>query len=153
MSVNKVILVGNLGKDPEVRYISETKTVAQFTLATNETYIDKNGERKVETEWHNIEMWDGLARSVEKLKNSGALRKGSQVYVEGKIKSETYKDKEGNERQGKKIRVSTMSLLGSGNRSQEQTPGNTPAGTQGNDYSPSSADISPNGGGMDDLPF
>ena len=66
MSVNKVILVGNLGKDPEVRYFDNQKVVANFTLATNEVFMNKNGERKVETEWHNIEMWDQLAKVAEK---------------------------------------------------------------------------------------
>jgi single-strand DNA-binding protein len=118
MSVNKVILIGNLGKDPEVRYLDNQKVVAQFTLATSETYTDKNGERKVETEWHNIEMWDTLAKIAEKY-----LKKGSQLYVEGKIKSESWKDKEGNERTGKKIRVNSMTLLGSRNTNTNDTNG------------------------------
>lgn len=118
MSVNKVILVGNLGKDPEVRYFDNQKVVANFTLATNEVFMNKNGERKVETEWHNIEMWDQLAKVAEKY-----LKKGSLVYVEGKIKSESWRDKDGNEHLGKKIRVNTLNLLGakSGNQDAENT--------------------------------
>ncbi len=113
MSVNKVILVGNLGKDPEVRYFDTQKVVANFTLATNEVFINKNGERKVETEWHNIEMWDQLAKIAEKY-----LKKGALVYIEGKIKSEAWRDKDGNEHLGKKIRANTLTLLGakSGNQ-------------------------------------
>jgi single-strand DNA-binding protein len=107
MSVNKVILLGNLGKDPEVRYFDNNKVVAQFSLATSETYMDRNGDKKVDTEWHNIEMWDNLAKTAEKF-----LKKGLQVYLEGKIKTESWRDKEGNEKTGKKIRVTSMTLLG-----------------------------------------
>src|ERR1043166_4782460 len=107
MSLNKVLLIGNLGKDPEVRYLDNNKVVATFTIATNETYTDRNGEKKTETEWHNVEMWDQLARTAEKF-----LKKGSQVYVEGKIKTENWRDKDGNERTGKKVRATAMTLLG-----------------------------------------
>jgi single-strand DNA-binding protein len=143
MSVNKVILVGNLGKDPEVRYLDNQKVVAQFSLATSETYTDRNGERKVETEWHNIEMWDTLARIAEKY-----LKKGSQVYVEGKIKSESWKDKEGIERTGKKIRVISMTVLGSRNNNPENG-GNQEQGNSQPVVTP--PNNSPEAG--DDLPF
>jgi single-strand DNA-binding protein len=116
MSLNKVLLIGNLGQDPSVRYLDNNKVVASFTLATNETYTDKNGERKTETEWHNIEMWDQLARNIDNLKQKGYLKKGSQVYIEGKIRTENYKDKEGIDRIGKKIRVLSLTLLGTPNR-------------------------------------
>jgi single-strand DNA-binding protein len=140
MSVNKVILVGNLGKDPEVRYLDNQKVVAQFSLATSETYTDRNGERKVETEWHNIEMWDNLAKIAEKY-----LKKGSQVYVEGKIKSESWKDKEGIERTGKKIRVISMTLLGSSpSRTNNDTAGGNPPIVAPPSNSPEAGD---------DLPF
>ena len=108
MSVNKVILIGHLGKDPLVRYLDSERVVASFTLATSETFTNKKGERKVETEWHNIEMWDSMAKIAEKY-----LKKGMLVYVEGKIKSETWRDKDGTERMGKKIRVNSMNMLGS----------------------------------------
>lgn len=107
MSVNKVILVGHLGKDPEVRYLDQNKVVATFTLATSEVFTNKNGERQTETEWHQIEMWDSLAKIAEKY-----LKKGSQVYIEGKIKTEHWKDKEGHERQTKKIKAVSLTLLG-----------------------------------------
>ncbi len=107
MSVNKVILLGNLGRDPEVRYLDNNKVVAQFTLATSETFTDKNGEKKTDTEWHQIEMWDNMAKTAEKF-----LKKGSQVFIEGKIKSFSWRDKEGNEKSGKKIRATSMTLLG-----------------------------------------
>lgn len=115
MSVNKVILIGHLGKDPLVRYLDSERVVATFTLATNETFTNKNGERKVETEWHNIEMWDTLAKIAEKY-----LKKGMLLYVEGKIKSESWTDKTGQEHIGKKIRVTSMNLLGSKNPDTEE---------------------------------
>ncbi|MFN4082065.1 MAG: single-stranded DNA-binding protein [Bacteroidia bacterium] len=108
MSLNKVMLIGNLGRDPEVRYLDNNKVVASFTIATNETYTDKNGEKRTETEWHRVEMWDNLAKIAEKY-----LKKGNQVFVEGKIKTENWKDKEGIERSDKRIRVTNMTLLGS----------------------------------------
>ncbi|HYG50017.1 MAG TPA: single-stranded DNA-binding protein, partial [Flavobacteriales bacterium] len=93
-SVNKVILVGNLGKDPEVRTLENGVKKVSFPLATSEVYKDKDtGDKRTETEWHNIVIWRGLADVAEKY-----LRKGQQVYVEGKIKSRQYKDKEGNQR-------------------------------------------------------
>lgn len=118
MSVNKVILIGNLGKDPEVRYFDNHKVVANFTLATHEVFMNKNGERTVDTEWHQIEMWDQLAKVAEKY-----LKKGSLVYIEGKIKSESWRDKDGTEHLGKKIRANTLTLLGakSGNQDAENT--------------------------------
>jgi single-strand DNA-binding protein len=121
MSLNKVLLIGNLGQDPSVRYLDNNKVVASFTLATNETYTDKNGERKTETEWHNIEMWDQLARNIDNLKQKGYLKKGSQVYIEGKIRTENYKDKEGIDRVGKKIRVLSLTLLGTPNRQSNES--------------------------------
>lgn len=145
MSVNKVILVGNLGKDPEVRYLDNQKVVAQFSLATSETYTDKNGERKVETEWHNIEMWDTLAKIAEKY-----LKKGSQVYIEGKIKSESWKDKEGIDRTGKKIRAISMTLLGSRANNNDNSGSNQESGT-GNQPVVAPPNNSPETG--DDLPF
>jgi single-strand DNA-binding protein len=108
MSVNKVILIGHLGKDPLVRYLDKDRVVATFSLATSETFTNKQGDRKVETEWHNIEMWDSLAKIAEKY-----LKKGMQVYVEGKIKSEQWRDKDGVEHSGKKIRVTSLNMLGS----------------------------------------
>jgi single-strand DNA-binding protein len=112
MSLNKVMLIGNLGIDPVVKYLENNRVVAQFTLATNEAYLDKNGERKVETEWHNIEIWDQVAKSVDQLKMKGLLKKGTQVYVEGKIRSELYKDQNGLEVMRKKIKANQVQLLG-----------------------------------------
>lgn len=89
MSVNKVILVGNVGKDPEVRHLEGGITVARFPLATNETYTDKSGQRVTQTEWHNIVVWRGQAEVAEKYIKSGKL-----LYVEGRLRTNTYEDKE-----------------------------------------------------------
>ena len=89
--VNKVILIGNLGKDPEVRYLDSGVAVANFSLATTESYKNKEGERVSQTEWHNVVLWRGLAEVAEKW-----LKKGSSVYIEGKIRSRKWEDKEGN---------------------------------------------------------
>ena len=87
--VNKVILVGNLGKDPEVRYLDNGVAVANFSLATTENYKNKAGERVSQTEWHNIVLWRGLAEVAEKY-----LKKGASVYIEGKIKTRKWEDKD-----------------------------------------------------------
>ncbi|MDP1725165.1 MAG: single-stranded DNA-binding protein [Bacteroidota bacterium] len=112
MSLNKVMLIGFLGQDPAIRYLENNRIVATFTLATHEVYKDKNGERKTETEWHQIEMWDQLAKNIDELKLKGLLKKGTQVFVEGKIKTEIYKDKNGLEHNRKKIKAVQLSLLG-----------------------------------------
>ncbi len=98
--VNKVFLLGRLGKDPEVRYLDHNRAVANFTLATNEVFIDKSGNKVEQTDWHHIEMWDALARNAEKV-----LRKGRTVFIEGKIKNETWTDKDGNKRSAVRIRA------------------------------------------------
>lgn len=149
MSLNKIILIGNLGRDPEVKNLDNQKVVATFSLATSESFNDKNGERRTETEWFNIEMWDAQARVAEKY-----LKKGSQVYIEGKLKTETWKDKEGVEKSRYKVRVQNFTLLGGNpNRnadgSSTSAPSNNP--TPSNDNSTGSM---PNDPGLsDDLPF
>ena len=91
--VNKVILLGNLGADPEVKYLEGDKVVAQLSLATTEAYNDRNGNRVEQTEWHDLELWDQQAKIAEKY-----LKKGSQIYVEGKIKSDKWTDEQGQNR-------------------------------------------------------
>ena len=105
--VNKVILVGNLGKDPEVRHLEGGNSVANFTLATNEYYKDKQGARVERTEWHNISAWRGLAELAEKF-----LKKGSQVYIEGKLRTRQYQDKDQQTRYITEIIAEEISLLG-----------------------------------------
>ena len=105
--VNKVILVGNLGKDPEVRYLDSGVAVANFSLATTENYKNKQGEKVSQTEWHNIVLWRGLAEVAEKW-----LKKGSSVYIEGKIRTKKWEDKEGNTRYNTEILADNMTMLG-----------------------------------------
>lgn len=106
--VNKVILVGRLGKDPEVRSLESGVSVANFTMATTETYRDRNsGEKKEITEWHNIVVWRGLADVASKY-----LHKGDQVYIEGKIRSRSY-EKEGQTKYITEIVADNLTMLGS----------------------------------------
>ena len=105
--VNKVILVGNLGNDPEVKYLDNGVVVANFSLATTENYKNKEGERVSQTEWHNIVLWRGLAEVAEKY-----LKKGSSVYIEGKIKTRKWEDKEGVTRYSTEILGDNMTMLG-----------------------------------------
>lgn len=106
MSVNKVILLGNLGRDPEVRYLENNRVVSTFPLATNEVYTDRKGNRIRQTEWHNIELWDSLARIAEKY-----LKKGYTIYLEGKIRTDQWTDKEGISRSQKKIRGINITII------------------------------------------
>ena len=107
--VNKVILIGNLGKDPEVRYLESGAAVANVTLATTEKYKDRNGNQVENTEWHDLEMWEGLAKIAEQY-----LKKGSSIYVEGKIKTDSWQDDQGNKKYRTRIRVQQMTMLGGG---------------------------------------
>ena len=106
--VNKVILVGNLGKDPEVRHLESGVPVASFSLATSETYKDRTtGERKTVTEWHNVVLWRGLAEIAEKF-----LKKGNQVYIEGKLRTRQWESESGT-RYSTEIIGDNMTMLGS----------------------------------------
>lgn len=106
--VNKVILIGNLGKDPEVRHLESGAVVANFPIATSETYKDrKTGEKITQTEWHNIVIWRGLAEVAEKY-----LKKGNSVYIEGKLRTRSWDDKEGNKRYTTEVVADNMTMLG-----------------------------------------
>ena len=106
--VNKVILVGNLGKDPEVRHLESGVMVANFPLATTESYKDRNtGERRQVTEWHNVVLWRGLAEISERY-----LKKGNQVYIEGKLRTRSWQDQEGNTRYTTEVIADNMTMLG-----------------------------------------
>jgi single-strand DNA-binding protein len=107
MSVNKVILVGRLGKDPETRYMTNGEAVANVTLATSETWKDKSGEKQEKTEWHNLVFYRRLAEIAGEY-----LKKGSQIYVEGRIQSRKYQTKEGQDRYITEIIVNEMQMLG-----------------------------------------
>ncbi len=138
--VNKVILVGNLGKDPEVRHLEGGVTKVNFPLATSETYKDKAGNKIEHTEWHNIILWRGLAEIAEKY-----LRKGNQVFIEGKIKTRSWEDKEGIKRYSTEIIADNMTLLG-GKPSAETH-------SQPSSGSAEPAPPAPTGNTTDDLPF
>lgn len=115
-SVNKVILVGNLGKDPEIRHLENGATVANFSIATSENYKDrKTGEKVSQTEWHNIVAWRGLAEIAEKY-----LKKGQKVYIEGKLKTRTWQDKDGNNRYSTEVITENLTMLGSGNQNESK---------------------------------
>ncbi len=105
--VNKVILLGHLGKDPEIRTTENGVKVATFSLATSESYKNKEGQKIDQTEWHNIVIWRGLAEIAEKF-----LKKGSQVYLEGKIRTRNWDDKEGIKRYTTEIIVDNLNLVG-----------------------------------------
>lgn len=126
-SLNKVMLIGNLGKDPEVRTIQNGTKVANFSLATTERYTDKSGQKVDKTEWHRIVMWRGVADIAEKW-----LKKGAKIFVEGKIVTRSWENQSGQKQYTTEILVDNMQMLGgkqNGNRasapppaSQEQTP-------------------------------
>ena len=113
MSLNKVILIGNLGRDPEVRYMPNGEAVCNFSIATSETWNDRqSGQRQERTEWHNITMYRRLAEIAGQY-----LKKGSQVYIEGRIQSRKYTGKDGIERTAYDIVANEMKMLGSRNAS------------------------------------
>jgi single-strand DNA-binding protein len=107
-SVNKVILIGNLGRDPEVRYMPSGDAVANISIATTETWKDKNGEKQEKTEWHRVAMFGKTAEIAGEY-----LKKGSQVYIEGRLETRKWTDKEGKERYTTEIRADRMQMLGS----------------------------------------
>ena len=121
--VNKVMLIGNLGKDPEVKYLDSGVSVANFSLATTENYKNKEGEKVSQTEWHNIVLWRGLAEVAEKY-----LKKGASVYIEGKIKTRKWEDKDGNTRYNTEIFADNMTMLG-GKKDSQETPIDPPQET------------------------
>ena len=120
MSVNKVILVGRLGRDPETRYMPNGDAITNFSLATDEQWRDRNGERQTRTEWHNVSLYGKLGEIA-----SQYLRKGSQVFIEGKIQSRKYTGKDGIERTAYDIIGSEMKMLG--NRNDGSDSGNNNA--------------------------
>lgn len=163
MSVNKVILIGNVGKDPEVRYLDNNNVVANFPLATTERgYTSRTGQQIPDrTDWHNIVVWRGLAQVVEKY-----VKKGSPIYIEGKIRSRSYDDKDGIKRYVTEIYADNIELLGrkgdspSGASEPSNNMGGAPATSFGNNmgFQPSENNNLPvddflGGEATDDLPF
>jgi single-strand DNA-binding protein len=145
MSINKVILVGNVGKDPEIRHLDSGVAVATFSLATSETYIAKNGDKVTSTEWHNIVLWRGLAEIAEKY-----VRKGKQLYIEGRIRTRTYEDKDGQKKYITEINGDVMKLLGS-REGQPVSSVETGPKPEFKPLAPDEPEIP--GGSDDDLPF
>lgn len=125
--INKVILVGNLGQDPETRYMPSGSAVTNFTVATNESWKDKQtGEQKDRTEWHRVAMFNRLAEIAAEY-----LRKGSQVYIEGKLRTRKWQDRDGNDRYTTEIIADEMQMLGGrggGSAPMSQDPGPGPGG-------------------------
>jgi single-strand DNA-binding protein len=147
--VNRVILIGNLGKDPEIRNLEGGVKKASFSLATSESFKGKNGEKIEQTEWHNIVLWRGLAEVAESF-----LKKGNTIFIEGKIKTRDYTDKDGNKRYITEIVADNMVMLG-GKRDQgaggESNGGYRPEKTSAPEPVDSPSDLNADTG--DDLPF
>ncbi len=135
--VNKVILLGHLGKDPEVKKLDSGKSVANFSLATSEVYKNKEGEKVTNTEWHNIVLWSPLAEIAESY-----LKKGSQLYLEGKISNRSYEDKDGVKKYISEVVGRDLTLLG--------RPANNESNESSNNQNVGESNAS---GEVDDLPF
>lgn len=145
-SVNKVILIGNLGKDPEVKYLESGVPVANFSIATSESFKDKNtGEKREITDWHNIVLWRGLATVAEKY-----LKKGMKVYIEGKLKTRSWQDENQQTRYTTEVVADQMTML-SRLENTGTEPTNYPNSVENNPVQPMDKDLSAKSD--DDLPF
>jgi single-strand DNA-binding protein len=143
MSLNKVMLIGNLGKDPEVRFTGGGRAVAKFPIATSEQFQDSNGQRQERTEWHNIVVWGKQAETCGQY-----LQKGRQVYIEGQIRTRQYDDKDGNRKYITEINAQRVQFLGGGGgRGDGARGGGGGFGQGGEDVPP------PPGPEDDDIPF
>ena len=142
MTLNKVMLIGNVGKDPEPRHLDNGAMLVTLVVATTERFKDRNGETKEQTEWHNVVCWRSLAEVAEKY-----VRKGTQVYVEGRLRSRSWEDQNGQKRYVTEIVADTLRLLG---RKPEQIVGQSAAPL----HKPAPIDpLEGMGTPMDDLPF
>jgi single-strand DNA-binding protein len=161
MSFNKVMLIGNVGKDPEVRHLDSGVATTTITMATSETYTDKTtGQKITNTEWHNVVLWRGLADIAERY-----VRKGSQLFVEGKLRTRSWEDKEGQKRYTTEVIADNIRLLGK----RDDNPAAQQGGGYGNNYAPANNNYGSNyspassqppsageqksGEEVDDLPF
>jgi single-strand DNA-binding protein len=152
-SVNKVILIGNLGKDPEIRTLENGTKLARFSLATSESYSDRaTGERKEITDWHNVVVWRGLAEVVEKY-----VRKGMKVYIEGKLKTRSWQDEAGATKYATEVVADNMTMLTSRNEQMQngEAGANTPYPQEGTTSKPDTnlSDQIMSDDEEDDLPF
>jgi single-strand DNA-binding protein len=157
MSVNKVILVGRLGRDPETRYTGGGQAVANFSVATDETYKDRNGERQKRTEWHKIVVWGKQAEIAQQY-----LKKGSLVFIEGRIQSREWQDKEGQKRTSFEIVASNFRMLGGRGDGGGSGAGSGAGGSRsgGDEFDQAGPSEEPMGGGHsgpeisdEDIPF
>ena len=145
MAINKAILIGNLGKDPELRYTASGTAVASFSIATTERFKNRNGEQQERTEWHNIVAWGPLAEICGKY-----LAKGRQVYIEGRIQNRSYDDRDGNKRYITEIVASEMKMLGRPGESSGGSGGGYPESQQDSGTKDSAG---PTFNPDDDIPF
>ena len=147
-SLNKVLLIGRLGKDPEIRYTTDGSPVANFSLATSEFWTDKSGTRQERTEWHNIVAWNKLADLSKRY-----LTKGRQVYIEGRLRTREWDDRDGNKRRTVEVIASQLVLLGS--RPEGMEAGAPPAPRPNKTAVESDEPIGEPGPGVtdDDIPF
>ena len=154
MSVNKVILVGRLGRDPETRYTGGGQAVANFSVATDETYKDKNGERQKRTEWHKIVVWGKQAEIAQQY-----LKKGSLIFIEGRIQSREWQDKEGQKRTSFEIVATNFRMLGGRGDGASSGGGSFGGGSRSEEHDQSGGAEDIGGGGSgpeisdDDIPF
>jgi single-strand DNA-binding protein len=152
--VNKVILVGNLGKDPEVRYTPSGQAVANFTIATNEAWTGKDGQKQERTEWHRIVVWGKTAENCGEY-----LSKGRQVYIEGRLQTREWTNKEGAKQYTTEIVANQVTFLQGGERGQGRGAGRSNAGAPADDFGPPPPDLDNSSGGGapkpsdDDIPF
>ncbi len=144
MSVNKVILVGNLGQDPSLRYTASGTAVCNFSIATTESYKDKDGNRQEKTEWHSIVAWRQLAEICGKY-----LVKGKQVYIEGKLQTRKWQDRDGNDRYSTEIVADQMQMLGRAGEGQGQQQERPAQSQQTAPSQPQQPNFNPD----DDIPF
>lgn len=145
--VNKVILIGNLGKDPELRYTPGGQPVATFTLATTERWNDRNGQRQDRTEWHNVVVWGKLAELVNQY-----LKKGRSAYIEGRIATRSWDDKDGNKRYKTEIVATQVQFLGATGQGGGDFGGGNNSAQNNNGFDMPSPP-GPGAMGEDDLPF
>jgi single-strand DNA-binding protein len=145
--VNKVILIGNLGADPEVRSLESGVKVATINVATSESYKDKSGERQTQTEWHRVVLWRGLAEVVEKY-----LKKGSQVYIEGRLRTRSYDDQDGKKMYVTEIEARELTMLGRRESEGSEYGGNQDKRSETKESTPKQAEGS-DASDADDLPF
>lgn len=146
--VNKVILVGHLGKDPEVKQISPNQTVCQFSIATSENWIDKSGQKQERTEWHRIVVWGKIAEICGKY-----LAKGRQVYIEGRLQTRSWEDQQGQKKYTTEIIANTVQFLGSNSAERSQASAGTSFGGGASQFGPTDFGPEPSFDSNDEIPF